>query len=251
MSNFIEYSRTDGVARITLNRPPLNVFSSAMLGEFTEAVTASSDAHVLVIGAAGRAFCAGVDIAEHLPERAPPMLAQFHHACRSLLRLDIPTVVSVQGAALGGGCEVVMLCDFVVAARSATFGQPEIKVGAFPPVAAAALAAVIGPRRAGAAMLLGEPMSAEAAQGAGLVTSVVDDGQLAEATAQLVGKLTALSRPALRLAKRASLAQFRRTFDEALDRAEQLYVNELIRTEDAREGITAFLEKRAPVWKHR
>lgn len=251
MNRFVESSRVDGVARITLNRPPLNVFSSPMLEEFTAAVTGASDAQVLVIGANGRVFCAGVDVAEHLPEKAPPMLALFHRACRRLLALDIPTVASVQGAALGGGCEVAMLCDFVIASRSATFGQPEIKVGAFPPVAAAVLAELVGSRRAMALMLLGEPIGAEAAQAAGLITSVVDDGHLEEATHQLVAKLTALSRSALSLAKRAGLAAFRRAFDEALDQAEQLYVEDLIRTEDAREGIMAFLEKRAPAWKHR
>ncbi len=251
MSSLIGYTHTDGVARITLNRPPLNIFTSAMLAEFTSAVAASADAHVLVIEAAGKAFCAGVDIGEHLPEKAPPMLAQFHHSCRSLLALDLPTVASVQGAALGGGCEVATLCDFVIAARSATFGQPEIKVGAFPPVAAAALATMTGQRQAMALMLLGETISADAARDAGLVTTVVDDGQLAAATAGLVTKLAALSRPALRLAKRASIAEFRKMFDDALARAERLYLQELITTEDAREGITAFLEKRAPVWKHR
>lgn len=251
MSEFVHLARADGTARITLHRPPLNIFTSAMLREFIEAVEASADAHVVVIDAAGRAFCAGVDIVEHLPETAPAMLAQFHRACRRLLALEMPTVAVVQGAALGGGCELVLLCDFVLAARSATFGQPEIKVGAFPPVAAAALSAVAGPRQAMALMLLGEPMSAEAAQAAGLVTSVVDDGQLQEATAQLVGKLAALSRPALRLAKRAGLTAFREAFDQALERAERLYVDELLRTDDAREGIVAFLEKRAPAWKHR
>lgn len=91
----IEYSRSDGVARITLNRPPLNIFSSAMLEEFSAAVAAAADAHVLVIGATGRAFCAGVDIAEHLPEKAPPMLAQFHRACRGLLALDILSLIHI------------------------------------------------------------------------------------------------------------------------------------------------------------
>lgn len=247
----IEVTRQDAIARITLNRPPLNVLTSSMLDAFTAALDAASDAHVLVIAANGRAFCAGVDIAEHLPEKAEPMLARFHRACRKLLALDIPTVASVHGAALGGGCEIVALCDFVIAGRSATFGQPEIKVGAFPPVAAAALAALAGQRRATALMLLGESITAEAAQDAGLVTSVVEDEQLPAATDQLVGKLTALSRPALRLAKRASLGAFRQHFEEALERAERLYLRELIATEDAREGIVAFLEKRAPAWKHR
>jgi len=251
MSEFIRTAQTDGISRITLNRPPLNIFTAAMLREFTAALEASADAHVVVLDAVGKAFCAGVDIAEHLPETAPPMLAQFHRACRSLLALDVPTVAVVHGAALGGGCELVMLCDFVVAARSATFGQPEIKVGAFPPVAAAALVAVAGQRRAMSLMLLGDTISAEAAQAAGLVTTVVDDSALPDTVAQLIGKLTALSRPALRLAKRAGLAAFRRAFDEALEQAEYLYVHELIRTEDAREGIVAFLEKRAPAWRHR
>jgi len=247
----IEVTWQDRVARITLNRPPLNILTASMLEAFTAGVTAAAEAHVLVIAASGRAFCAGVDIAEHLPEKAQAMLARFHGACRALAALDIPTIASVQGAALGGGCELVALCDFVIAARSATFGQPEITVGALPPVAVATLAGVVGPRRAMSMILLGEAISAEAAAEAGLVTTVVDDDHLAAATAQLVSKLSVLSQPALRLTKRAAQTVFRRQFQAALDDAERIYLHELVRTEDAREGVVAFLEKRRPVWKHR
>ncbi|MDR7427016.1 MAG: enoyl-CoA hydratase-related protein [Armatimonadota bacterium] len=252
MSDFVELVRQDGIARITLNRPPLNILHSPMLEELTAALgDAAADSRVLVIGARGRAFCAGVDVGEHTPERAGPMLARFHRMCRRLIALDIPTVAAVHGAALGGGCEVVALCDIVVAARSASFGQPEIKLAAFPPVATAALAQVVGLRRAMALILTGESMTAEAAQAAGLVTTVVDDEALAGEVERVVGRLSALSGPALRLAKRAALEGFRRVFEEGLQQAERIYLHDLLATDDAREGIAAFLERRTPAWRHR
>lgn len=251
MGELVEVTRADGVARIVLNRPPLNILTSPMLEELTAGIDASADARVLVIAARGKAFCAGVDIAEHTPELAGPMLTRFHTACRKLLCLDVPAVASVQGAALGGGCELAALCDFVVAARSATFGQPEIKVGAFPPVAAAALASLTGLRQAMALMLLGETISAETARAAGLVTTVVDDARLAEEVDRLVARLCTMSAASLRLAKRAGLAGFRSAFEAGLRTAEQLYLDNLLATDDAREGIEAFLQKRAPVWRHR
>jgi len=251
MPEFVEFLRQDGVARITLNRPPLNILHSPMLEELAAALEEAAAERLLVVAAKGRAFCAGVDVGEHTPERAGAMLDRFHTVCRRLVALDIPTVAAVHGAALGGGCELVALCDLVVAARSATFGQPEIKIAAFPPVAAAALAQVVGLRQAMPLLLTGETVTAEAAQAAGLVTTVVDDGALADEVERLTAQLAALSGPALRLAKRAALREFRRVFEEGLREAERLYLQDLLATEDAREGIAAFLEKRAPAWRHR
>jgi cyclohexa-1,5-dienecarbonyl-CoA hydratase len=252
MPEFLELTRRDGIARITLDRPPLNILHSPMLEELAAALEdAAADSRVLVIAGRGRAFCAGVDVGEHLPESVAPMLTRFHEMCRRLIGLDIPTVAAVHGAALGGGCEVVALCDIVVASRSATFGQPEINLASFPPVAAAALAQVTGLRPAMALMLTGEAITAEAAQAAGLVTTVSDDDALAAEVERVVARLGALSAPALRLAKRAALTEFRRVFEAGLFEAERLYLDDLIATADAREGIQAFLEKRAPVWRHR
>lgn len=251
MSEGIEVVRRDGVTQITFDRPPLNVLHTPMLEALHAALVDLGDARVLVVGGRGKAFCAGVDVGEHAPERAGPMLQRFHAVCRRLISLEIPTVASVQGAALGGGCEIVALCDVVVAARTATFGQPEIRLAAFPPVAAAALASVMGLRQAMALILLGEPISAEAAQATGLVTTVVESDRLEEETARIAGRLAAFSGPALRLAKRAGLGAFRRVFAEGLQEAERLYLDDLLATADAREGIIAFLEKRAPVWRHR
>lgn len=251
MTALVEHSSADGVHRITLNHPPLNVLTSPMLDALTAAVHEVSDARMVILSASGRAFCAGADVGEHTPEKVAPMLARFHAACRALISLDVPTIAAVQGAALGGGCELVALCDFVVAARSATFGQPEIRLASFPPVATAALASVIGQRRAMSLILLGDVIPAEAAREAGLVTTVVEDGQVEEAASQLAARMAQLSGPALRVAKRAGMHIFRRAFEETLANAEHLYLDELIETEDAREGITAFLEKRAPVWHHR
>ncbi len=249
----VELQADGGVARIVLDRPPLNILTIAMMGELEAAIrqaAADPTTRVIALGARGRAFSAGVDVAEHTPELAETMLAAFHGLCRTLAATDVPTVAVVDGPALGGGCELVALCDVVVASDRATFGQPEIRVGVFPPVAAAAFAFLLG--KAGIApLLLGETLSASRAQELGLVTTVVPAGDLDATAARVIEHLAGLSAPVLRLTKRAALAGFRRWFEDALTVAERIYVSDLMATADAREGLQAFLERRAPSWQHR
>lgn len=242
-----------GVVRLTLDRPPLNILTTAMMRQLESALgTAAGDptARAIVIAARGKAFSAGVDVGEHTREKVGAMIAAFHSLCRTLVEIDVPTIAAVAGPALGGGCELAALCDIVVAAESATLGQPEIRVGVFPPVAAAAFPLLLG--RAGLApVLLGEALPASRARQIGLVTEVVPDGAVEETVQRIVGTLAGLSAAALRLTKRAAMAGFRRHFAEALDHAERVYLHELMNTADAQEGLEAFLAKRAPIWRHR
>lgn len=241
-----------GLALLTLDRPPLNVLDLPALRELRAALDEAASADgwkVLLITGAGRAFCAGVDVADHTADRIGETLPLFHEVVRRIWGLEMPVIAAVNGAALGGGCELALACDLVLAREDARIGQPEIRLGVFPPVAAALLPGRIGPQRAAELVLTGRTLSATEAREWGLVTEVLPADGFAHEVERAVSGLTALSRPALRLAKRALRAGLELPFDAALERAEALYLGELMRCEDPHEGLAAFLEKRRPVWK--
>ncbi len=242
------------VLRLTLVRPPLNILTIDMLEALAaglEPAVKRSDLKAVVLAAEGRAFCAGVAVEDHLGARARAMLEAFHRVFRRLHELDCPTIAAVQGAALGGGAELATFCDMVVAAEGATFGQPEIKVGVFPPVAALHYPARIGLARTLRLLLTGEVIGAAEAERLGLVDRVVPAERLAGAVADEVGRFRALSGAVLRLTKRAVRDAHGLPFDQALCQLEELYHCELMATRDAEEGLRAFVEKRKPVWQDR
>jgi cyclohexa-1,5-dienecarbonyl-CoA hydratase len=206
---------------------------------------------VLLLAAEGRAFCAGVAVEDHLGDRARPMLAAFHRVFRTLHALECATVAAVQGPALGGGAELAVFCDLVVASESATFGQPEIKVGVFPPIAALHYPTRIGVARTVQLLLSGEALSARAAERIGLVDRVVPAGDLETAVSAAVASFTDKSAAVLRLTKQAVRRGLGDRFDAALSELEEMYLWRLMQTEDAEEGLRAFLAKRPPVWKDR
>jgi cyclohexa-1,5-dienecarbonyl-CoA hydratase len=250
----VRYSEDRAVACITLHRPPLNVLTLDMLqalGAALDRAARTPGVKALVLAAEGKAFCAGVAVEDHLGERARPMLDAFHGVFRRLYALECPTVAAVQGAALGGGAELATFCDVVVAEERATFGQPEIKLGVFPPIAALHYPHRIGPAQTLRLLLTGEVVSAAEAHRLGLVDRVVPTGELAGAVAAELDRFRALSGVVLRLTKRAVRAAAGRSFDEALCVLEELYHHELMTTADAEEGLRAFLDKRAPVWTDR
>jgi cyclohexa-1,5-dienecarbonyl-CoA hydratase len=250
----IQFELRDGVGRIVLNRPPVNVLNIAMMEEIQAALRraqAAPGTRAIVFSAAGRMFSAGVDIAEHTHDLMERMLAAFHKIFRLMADGEIPTVAAVQGHALGGGCELVCFCDLIVAAQGVKFGQPEIAVGVFPPIAAALFPHLIGGRKAAELILTGEAIPAEEAQRIGLINAVVPADQLVAEAERLLGRLTDKSAAVLRVAKRALRAGMAAGFDEALPRIETIYTKALMSLEDPEEGLTAFMEKRKPVWKHR
>ncbi|MFQ5719737.1 MAG: enoyl-CoA hydratase/isomerase family protein, partial [Acidobacteriota bacterium] len=241
---------TGRVARLVLDRPPVNVMHLDMLAEMNQGLDsiAAADPAVVVIEATGRTFSAGVDIADHTGDRIEQMLASFHDVFRRLDRLPAPVIAVVQGAALGGGCELATACDLVVAARGATFGQPEIRLGAFPPVAAVELPRVMPPRRAAEMLFTGEALSADEAAAAGLVNRVHDDATFRDEAEAFIGLVSRHSAVVLALTKAALRMGRGRPLHEALPDVECLYLDRLMQTHDAREGITAFMEKRPPVF---
>lgn len=248
----LRVSDDGAVARIVLARPPLNVIDLDTAQELNRALLAlreRPELRALVLSAEGRAFSAGVSIEDHLPDRVGAMLPAFHDVFRNLRALGVATVAAVQGAALGGGCELACFADFVIAAEGATLGVPEVKLASFPPVAA-----VHFPRRIGAArtlqlVLTGDVLPAREALRIGLVDEVVAADALPAAVEAVVAKLREKSAPALRFARRAVVQTD--GFEDALAEAEALFLSELMRTGDATEGLRAFLAKRAPTWSHR
>ena len=252
----IKFRIEDRTARITFARPPLNIFNIAMMREINEALNECAHERELVAivfdaAAECNAFSAGVAVEEHVEATIFQMLDSFHGIFRNLEQIGRPTIAVVDGAALGGGCELVTACDIVIASERARFGQPEIKLGVFPPVAALLLPQVIGDKRARELMLTGELIEASEAARLGLVNYLLPRNELEHKTSELLSRFRNLSAAALGLTKEAINLGRTRTLDSALKEVESLYLNELMRTQDATEGIKAFAEKRKPEWKHR
>lgn len=242
------------VGTLTFDRPPLNVLDITTLRDMTAALKRAVERHdmgVLVLAGDGKAFSAGVDVGEHRPGTVRDMIHAFHEFCRAVLDFPRPTIARVHGAALGGGCEIVLCCDRAVAAVSARLGQPEVTLGVFPPVAAVLLTRLAGSRAAARVVLWGEVLSADAALGAGLVSEVVPDAGLDERIASLAARAARLSSSTHRLARLALRRGAEGSVEEALRAVERIYLDDLAKTEDAQEGLTAFLDKRPPLWRHR
>jgi len=252
----IKFSIDDRVARITFARPPLNIFNIAMMREINEALNQSAqqrDLAAVVFDAAAEcnAFSAGVAVEEHVEETIFQMLDSFHGIFRNLEQMARPTLAIVDGAALGGGCELVAACDIVIASDRARFGQPEIKLGVFPPVAAVLLPGGIGDKRARELMLTGELIEAPEAERLGLVSYLLPSSELEQKAAELLSRFRNLSVVALAFTKEAIDLGRGRSLDSALKEVEDLYLNELMKTYDASEGVQAFTAKRKPEWRHR
>ena len=252
----IQFKIEDRVARIALARPPLNVLNIAMMREVGAALDECARARELVaiVFAAAdgiRAFSAGVAVEEHVAETIYQMLQSFHDIFRTLEDLALPTIALVDGGALGGGCELAAACDIVIATERARFGQPEIKLGVFPPIAALLLPRIIGEKRARELILTGELIDGHEALRLGLVNYLVPPAQLDAKAEEILSRLRELSTPALELTRRALDVGRGFSFKETLDQVENLYLNELMKTEDASEGVRAFMEKRKPAWRNR
>jgi cyclohexa-1,5-dienecarbonyl-CoA hydratase len=246
----IKLAVEDGVATLTLCREPLNVLNIAMMTEINQALDSLEPAglKVLLIQAEGKAFSAGVDVGEHLGDQVKQMIEVFHGIFRRMDKLGVISVASVQGAALGGGCELAAYCDLVVASQKAKFGQPEILVGVFPPVAALVFPRQMGDKKALELIVTGDIIGADEAKASGRVNQVVPPEELGAATEALVKKLTNLSGLVLRLTKKAVVQGLTDDRDQALGIIEKVYLDELMVTADAEEGLKAFLEKRKPAW---
>jgi cyclohexa-1,5-dienecarbonyl-CoA hydratase len=240
------------VARITLTRPPLNVIDFQMMDELLAALQQleqRKEISVVIISGGERAFSAGVDVAIHTPELVPTMLQKFHSVILALTRFPRITIAEVRGACLGGGAELAMVCDMCFTTPDAKWGFPEITLGCYPPVACTALAALVGQKRAADLVFTGRTFSGEEAAEWGLANEAHPEGELRQAIQRTVDHLLKLSPAALAVAKKAFYAWDSMHLDKGLARAEKIYLEELMQTEDVKEGIAAWMEKRKPVWK--
>jgi len=249
----IQTELKDGVATLTLNRAPLNWLNIVMMEEinsYFEGLMKEKSLKLLVIQAAGKAFCVGVEVADHLGDLAPKMIATFHKMFRLMDALKAPSLAVVNGSALGGGCELALYCDMVVATEKSKFGQPEIQVGVFPPIAALVFPRIIGRKKAMELVLAGDTIGAQEALSLGLINKVVPEASLGEEVNAFIGKFTKLSAIVLKLTKEATLAGLNDDMDQGLKAIEKIYLGQLMKTHDAMEGLKAFLEKRKPTWKN-
>lgn len=249
---FLTTDLADGVATVTLRREPLNILNLEMMAELDAALESllANQPAALVLRAEGKAFCAGVDVADHTAEKVRDMIERLGAIFRRLLTTDALTIAAVQGAALGGGCELACACDIVLASERAKFGQPEVKLGVFPPVAACVLPLRVGLSRAVELCAVGQTIDAGTAARIGLVNCVVEADTFDAKVSEYLDSIRRCSRPVVRLSKRVTVAAAREALLEQLNEAERVYLDELMTLADAHEGIAAFLEKREAVWKH-
>jgi cyclohexa-1,5-dienecarbonyl-CoA hydratase len=240
------------LARITLTNPLLNVIDFQMMDELMSALQQLEqrrEISVVIISGGDRAFSAGVDVAVHTPDLVQTMLQKFHGVILALTRFSKITIAEVHGACLGGGAELAMVCDMCFTTPDAKWGFPEISLGCYPPVACTALAALVGQKRAADLVFTGRMFSGEDAAEWGLANEAHSESELQEAIQRTVDHLLKLSPAALAVAKRAFYAWDSMHLDKGLARAEKIYLEELMQTEDVKEGIAAWMEKRKPVWK--
>jgi cyclohexa-1,5-dienecarbonyl-CoA hydratase len=244
----------DSIAKITINRPPLNVLDITTMKEINQALESINNNQgikLLIITGEGKNFSGGVDVKDHTMDKYEEMIEVFHRMFRLLIALPQPTLAVINGAALGGGCELATFCDMAIASETAKIGQPEIKIGVFPPIAAITFPRFIGRKKALELILTGDVINAEEALKLGLVNYVVPEDKLEEESNKFAQKFASLSGVILSLTKRAAMQGIDNDFEEVLQRVEHIYNREMMSTKDAQEGLQSFMEKRKPVWQNK
>ena len=244
----LEFTHQERVARITLASPKGNILDRAMIGELNKAVSqCSRPLNAIVIGADGPHFSFGASVQEHLPDQIAGTLQTLHSLLRRICEAAVPVIAAVRGQCLGGGFELALVCDLIVADKSAQFALPEIKLAVFAPAASALLPLRAGQALAARLLLTGAAMTPDEAARTGLVARVTDNLE-GEIERWLESDFLPRSPSSLQFACRAARLGLRRALTEDLAQLERLYLSELMTTPDAEEGIRAFLEKRAPQW---
>jgi cyclohexa-1,5-dienecarbonyl-CoA hydratase len=251
---FIRYAIEGPVVRLTLNRPELNILDERMLQELGAGIDSlrdKDDVKLIILDSSQKVFSNGIDLREYTPQRVFQMIDAFHQVFTHMVDLGRPVLVVVNGAAVGGGAELVAFGDLVVATPKAYFAQPEITIGVFPPLATTMLPILIGPKVALELVLMGNKLTAERARDLGLVNWLVAEDQLESTVQKLASQITTHSGAVLNMAKRAILEGIGRTLSDGMKHSMNIFLNELYRLEDSQEGLRAQIEKRKPQWKNR
>jgi len=243
----------DRLLRLRLDRPKANIVDAAMIGALDDALSAHADdasLRAVLLDASGPHFSFGASVEEHLPDRCAEMLASLHALLKKMVAYPVPILVAVRGQCLGGGLEVAMSGHLIFAGQDAMLGQPEIKIGVFAPAASCLMPERIGRSQAEDLLFSGRPINAEEARRIGLANAVSDDPEGAAVT-YFQEHLAGLSAVAVRHAVAASRRMMAARVADDLDRVERQYLDELMKTDDAVEGLSAFIEKRRANWKDR
>jgi len=249
----IKLDKSDGAARITLDRPKHNVLNIDMMNELNgvlEDLLKDDDLKCLVILGEGPSWCAGVEVGDHKPDMVDDMVSTFNRIFELMNQFEIPTIAAVHGTCLGGGMELAIGCDIIIASEKAAFGQPEIKLGFFPPYAAIRLAELVGPGKAIEVCTTGMRYSAADAQNMGFVSHVAAADAFSDKVNAIVKEITYCSPLIIRLNKRAVRQNLGLSFADAVKGTSDLFLNTLMKTQDTLEGIASFEEKRKPEWKN-
>ena len=248
---FVKVKNEGGVVNITLDKPPLNVLNIEMMEEMILAFkwAQKEKGQLVLLDAAGKAFCAGVDVADHTEDKVESMIDVFDRLLISMFDLEKPLVTAVNGAALGGGSELVIFSDVILLSEKAKIGQPEIILGVYPPIACYVMPHVLSWPRAMELLLSGETIGAERAEYIGLANAVLPADNFAGAVNDYLKKFLSNSSIVMALTKKAARAGLNRGFIGGLKEIDNIYLKEVMCTHDAKEGLTSFMEKRKPVWQ--
>jgi enoyl-CoA hydratase/carnithine racemase len=251
----IIYEKKDGVAKILFNRPPLNILNIKTMREITEAyrdAEATQDISITTLkGTGNKAFIAGVDVKDHLPEVMNDMLNAFEELMLTVAKGKKPSLAIVDGTCSGGGFELALCCDMIIATDKANFSLPEITLSLYPGFAIVMLPRKI-PRNIAFEMITsGDPIGANEALRIGLINKLVSQENLENEVEKFLGRFRKKSARVLELSKYALLRAYDMEFGKALKTVDDIYIGLVMQTEDANEGLKSFMEKRKPVWKNR
>lgn len=243
------------VLKILLNAPKANVLEAKMLDEISDVLSGLSqkkEVKLIIFEGSGKHFSFGASVPEHTRDKAAMMLKFFHRMFYQLVDLAIPTMAIVRGQCLGGGMELALFCNFIIADQTAMFGQPEIVLGVLPPPASVMLQFKVGQALADDLALTGRSITANEAKQAGLVNLLAEEGQdpWEIASKWISTHIIPKSASSLKIGNKAVRMRFFRAIREDLPRMEALYLKDLMESHDANEGINAFIEKRKAQWKH-
>ncbi|MFW9829111.1 MAG: enoyl-CoA hydratase/isomerase family protein [Candidatus Thorarchaeota archaeon] len=252
--DLINVEKANNIGKIIFNNGSLNILTIRMMEQINQALEdflKDKSLKTVIFDHQGKAFSAGVDISDHMGDKAVNMIKEFHGIFRNLNKLECPTIASIKGAALGGGCEIAIFCDLVLTSDKAKFGQPEIKVGVFPPIAILAFPEIIGNKKAFELIMLGEIIDANEAYRLGITNYVFPLESYDQEFNKFMESFNDLSTTVLHYTKRAYKKALGIDFETKLEEIEDFYLKELMSTYDANEGLKAFLEKRSPNWQNR